>query len=419
MTSNPTTSEPRKSRLLFVDDESLVLQGLQRTLRSMREQWDMTFVEGGEQALQALASDPYDAIITDMRMPRMDGAQLLEQVKQRYPEVVRVVLSGQASQEAILCSIGPAHQYLSKPCDPKELKLRLAQAFVMRDLLQNSAVRAVVSGLKSIPSLPGLYHEIVAELASEDASIVKIAAIVSKDAGMTAKILQLANSAFMGARYEITNPTQAVSLIGTEMVRALVLSVHVFSEFENQPGTASYWTTLWEHSTTVACLAQRIAVAEKCPKNLAEESFTAGLLHDVGKLVLLAQMPKEYAVLLRSLAETAAPLAPAERERFGCTHAELGAYLMSIWGLPHPLIHAVVFHDHPVDCMESRFSSLTAVHGADALASRESDSLIVQDVQWDEEYLRQLNLNGREPVWGALCDQQLEHGKSRAAKGQS
>lgn len=404
--------------MLFVDDESLVLQGLQRTLRCMREQWDMTFVESGDLALQALAMGPYDAIITDMRMPRMDGAQLLEHVKQSYPEVVRIVLSGQASQEAILRSIGPAHQYLSKPCDPIELKLRLAQAFVMRDLLQNSAVRAVVSGLKSIPSLPGLYHEIVAELGSEDASIVKIAAIVSKDAGMTAKILQLANSAFIGARCEITNPTQAVSLIGTEMVRALVLSVHVFSEFKSLPGTASFWTALWEHSTAVACLAQRIAVAEKCAKALVEESFTAGLLHDMGKLVLLAQMPKEYAILLRSIAEKPAALAVAERERFGCTHAELGAYLMSIWGLPHPLIHAVVFHDHPADSVENCFSSLTAVHGADALASRETDSLIVRDVQWDEAYLRRLNLNGREPIWRALWEKQSEPEKSGAAKGQ-
>jgi len=419
MTLNSGTSKPRNSRLLFVDDESLVLQGLQRTLRCMREQWDMTFVESGEQALHALASAPYDAIITDMRMPRMDGAQLLEHVKQNYPEVVRIVLSGQASQEAILRSISPAHQYLSKPCDPKELKLRLAQAFVMRDLLQNSAVRAVVSGLKSIPSLPGLYHEIVAELASEDASLAKVATIVSKDAGMTAKILQLANSAFIGVRCEVTNPIQAVSLIGTEMVRALVLSVHVFSQFEDQPGTASYWTTLWEHSTAVACLARRIAVSEKCAKTLAEESFTAGLLHDIGKLVLLAQMPEQYAELLRSIATKPAALAAAERQRFGCTHAELGAYLMSIWGLPHPLIHAVVFHDHPADGMDHRFSSLTAVHGADAVASLANGSLIVQDVTWDEGYLEPIGLSGRQSAWRALYDQQREQAKSRAAKGQS
>jgi HD-like signal output (HDOD) protein len=415
--ANSDKPPSRHSRLLFVDDESLVLQGLQRTLRAMRDQWDMTFVESGEEALEALALAPYDAIISDMRMPRMDGAQLLERVKQRYPEVVRIVLSGQASQEEVLRSIGPAHQYLSKPCDPKDLKLRLAQAFAMRDLLQNSAVQALVSGLKSIPSLPGLYHEILAELGSEDASLERVAAIVAKDVGMTAKILQVANSAFMGVRYDITNPTQAVSLIGTEMVRALVLSVHVFSQFEEGPETSSYWTALWEHSIAVGCTAQRIAAGEKCPKAMVDESFTAGLLHDVGKLVLLARMPKEYGVLLQDVTEKPSTLAAAERGRFGCTHADLGAYLISIWGLPHPLIHAVAYHDRPSDSVERTFSSLTAVHGGDAVVSAKSDSLIVRDVELDQKYLQEAGVAGHELAWGKIYDQTLERVQTSGAKG--
>jgi HD-like signal output (HDOD) protein/ActR/RegA family two-component response regulator len=415
---NPDSEKPEgtHSRLLFVDDESLVLQGLRRTLHSMRQQWDMTFVDSAEKALEALAHDPYDAIITDMKMPRTDGAQLLEEVKERYPAIVRIVLSGQANQEAVLRSIGPAHQYLSKPCDPQELKLRLGQAFVMRDLLRNTTVRALVSGLKSIPSLPGMYHEIMAELRSEDSSLERIARIISKDAGMTAKVLQLANSAFMGVRYEVSNPTQAVTLIGTEMVRALVLSVHVFSQFEDQKGAAPYLTALWEHSIAVGSLAQRIAAAEKCAKGLVDESFTAGLLHDIGKLVLLAQMPKEYSAILETVEKKQGMLAAAEKEQFGCTHADLGAYLMSIWGLPHPLIHAVAYHDHPSESVEKRFSSLTAVHGADAVVSSTNGSLILQDVQLDEKYLQELGLSGREPGWRDLYNQQVEQAKMETRK---
>ena len=417
MSSDSEKSEAIHSRLLFVDDESLVLQGLKRTLHSMRQHWDMTFVDSAEQALQALARESYDAIITDMKMPRKDGAQLLEEVKERYPAIVRIVLSGQANQEAVLRSIGPAHQYLSKPCDPEELKLRLAQAFVMRDLLSNTTVRAVVSGLKSVPSLPGMYHEIMAELRSEDSSLERIARIISRDAGMTAKVLQLANSAFMGVRYEVSNPTQAVTLIGIEMVRALVLSVHVFSQFEGQPGAAPHLTALWEHSIAVGSLAQRIAAGEKCRKGLVDESFTAGLLHDIGKLVLLAQMPKEYSAILDAMKDGEATLAAAEREKFGCTHADLGAYLMSIWGLPHPLIHAVAYHDRPSESVEKRFSSLTAVHGADAVVSSTNGSLILLDVQLDENYLQELGLSGREPVWRGLYGQQLKQAQIEAAKG--
>jgi HD-like signal output (HDOD) protein len=274
----------------------------------------------------------------------------------------------------------------------------------------------LVSGLKSIPSLPGLYHQIMEELRSEDASLERIASIVSNDAGMTAKILQLANSAFMGVRYDISNPTQAVTLIGTEMVRALVLSVHVFSQFEAEQGVVSYWTALWEHSLAVACLAQRIAVSEKCGKALVDESFTAGLLHEIGQLVLLGQMPKEYAAILESVAEKPGARTAAERERFGCTHADLGAYLMSIWGLPHPLIHAVAYHDRPSESVERRFSSLTVVHAADAIASSNDSCIIVRDVELDQKYLGELGLSGHDSIWNELYKQQVEQAKMSAAK---
>lgn len=414
MAAESKKSEMAHSRLLFVDDEVLVLQGLKRSLHSMRAQWDMTFVESGAQAMAALAGQQYDAIISDMRMPVMDGAQLLEQVKEKYPEIVRIVLSGQANREAILRSVGPAHQYVSKPCDPQDLKQRLAQAFVMRDLLKNSTVRKLVSGLKSIPSLPGLYYEIQAELQSENASLKKVADIVAKDAGMTAKILQLANSAFMGARYTISNSTQAITLIGTEMVRALVLSVHVFSQFSDP--TASDCAALWEHGIAVSCLCQRIAVSEKCPKSLVDECVTAGILHEIGKLLLLAEMPAQYVRLIASVAGEPGTLGLMEREQFGCTHADLGAYLMSIWGLPHALVHAVAYHDRPSESVEDCFSSLTVVHAADAIVSSISPLTIVQDVLLDEKYLEALGLSARKTVWAGLFEQQIEQAGRHAAK---
>lgn len=303
MSPDSQKPDPTPSRLLFVDDEMLVLQGLKRSLHSMRSQWDMTFVDSGAAALEAMARQSYDAIITDMRMPHMDGAQLLEVVKQKYPEVVRIVLSGQASQETILRVLGPAHQYVSKPCDPQDLKSRLAQAFLMRDLLKNSSVRALVSGLKSIPSPPALYQEIQSQLQAEDVSLKKIADLVSKDAGMTAKILQLANSAFIGARFTVSNPTQAITLIGTEMVRALVLSVHVFSQLKDR--SALDCATLWEHGIAVSCLSQRIALSEKCAKNVADECSTSGILHEVGT----------QAGAARRNAAPVCRIAPAKREQ--------------------------------------------------------------------------------------------------------
>jgi HD-like signal output (HDOD) protein len=401
-------------RLLFVDDEPLVLEGLRRALRSMRQEWETNFVTGGPQALEELGRQPYDAVISDMRMPGMDGAELLEEVKRRHPEVVRMVLSGQSSREAVLRSISPAHQYLSKPCDPQELKLRLAQAFGTRDLLQNSALKAIVSGLKSIPSLPAFYDELMQELQSADTSMTRVAAIISKDVGMTAKILQLANSAFIGLRCNVSSPTQAVCMIGTEMVRALVLSVHIFSQLEGKPRLGDSWTALWEHSLQVGSLAQQIAAAEKCPKLVVDECFTAGLLHDVGKAVLLAEMPKAYCAILDRIAATPGMTPRAvEHEDLGCTHADVGAYLMGIWGLPSPLLQAVAFHDHPADSLESRFCTLVAVHSADAIASAADSSRLSQDIQLDESYLAQLGLQEKLSQWRGLFEEQVNRKREK------
>ena len=383
-------------RLLFVDDEAMVLNGIRRALHGMRQEWDMHFVDGGAAALEALDKDAYDAIVSDMRMPLMDGAQLLEQVKQRHPEVIRMVLSGQSSRAAILRSIAPAHQILSKPCDPQELVIRLGEAFTMRDLLSSQSLKTVVSRLRSIPSLPTLYDELMTALRRDDPSLNQIARIISKDVGMAAKILQLANSAFLGTGGRVSSLVQALSLIGTETVRTLVLSVHVFSQFDGKSQIAASLPALWDHSIAVSGLAQRIAGSEGCAKAMVEESFTAGLLHDIGKVVLLAEMPREYHQIL---AVNPCEGKNLERERLGCTHAEVGAYLMSVWGLPFPLVHAVAFHHNPSETAETHFSSLTAVHAADAIASATDASPLNHDAELDSSYLERLGLSERESIW--------------------
>ncbi len=382
-------------RLLFVDDDPMVLDGLRRALHNMCQTWEMQFVGSAAAALTALEKEPYDAVISDMRMPIMDGAQLLEQVKQRYPDVVRMILSGQSSREAIFRSIAPAHQFLSKPCDPQELSARLDRAFAMRDLLANQSLTTMISRMRSLPSLPILYEEITAAMRLESPSLEQIARIISKDVGMAAKILQLANSAFVGASGRVSSLVQALSFIGTETVRTLVLSVNVFSQFDGNTQLRASLPALWDHSVAVSSLAQRIAHCEGCAKDLVEQSFTAGLLHDIGKVVLLAEMPREY----HEIFEVPTENKNLERESLGCTHAEVGAYLISIWGLPLALVQAVAFHHHPSDSAETKFSSLTAVHVANAIVNATEENRPNHDPELDTSYLDNLGLREREPLW--------------------
>ncbi len=390
-----------KKRLLFVDDDPNVLNGLRRSLHRMREEWEMEFINSPAAALAECEKHGYDAVISDMRMPGMDGADLLDEIKKRYPDTVRIILSGQSGRNAVFRSIAPAHQFLAKPCDPQELRSRLGQAFAMRDLLSNQSVKSVVARLRSLPSLPALYEEVVAELRREDPSFQRIADTISHDVGMATKVLQLANSAFMGTSGRVSSLSQALTLVGLDNVRTLVLSVHVFSQFEGNGNVRTHLPCLWDHSIAVSHLAQKIASAESGSKLLLEECFTAGLLHDVGKLVLLAELSRETLPLYtKSSGESSG----SEREHLGCTHAEVGAYLMSIWGLPLSLVQAVAYHHSPRESGDRKFSSLTAVHAANAIVSERDTSSLKHHAALDPEYLSQFGLGDKESAWRSLYD---------------
>ena len=194
----------------------------------MRDEWEINFAPGGKEALEWMESHPVDVIISDMQMPGMDGAQLLYEVLKSHPDTVRIILSGHADREMILRSVRPAHQYLSKPCNADILKSTIQRACNLRESLADEEMKKLISKMDTLPSLPSLYIEIMKEIQSPDSSIKRVATIIEKDMGMSAKILQLVNSAFFGVPRHISSPVQAVTMLGLEMIKALVLSIHVF-----------------------------------------------------------------------------------------------------------------------------------------------------------------------------------------------
>jgi HD-like signal output (HDOD) protein len=391
-------------RILFVDDEPMLLSGLERSLHGMRKEWEMEFVGSGRQALEALARAPFDVVVSDMRMPEMDGAQLLEQVKIKYPRTMRFVLSGQSDRETILRSIGPTHQYISKPCDLEELKLKVAQAFSLREVLENPTLKEIVSRMTTVPSLPSLYVSLTEALGRSDTTVAKIAGIIKQDMGMTSKILQLVNSAFFALPCHISSTNQAVNLLGIDNIRAVVLSVHVFSELENDAN--ANLAALWPHSLGTAVFARAIARAERSAQRLEDDTFAAGLLHDIGRLVLGCACSAEYAQVLRKLGEEKSNLAEAELETFGCTHAEVGAYLLGLWGLPESVVQAVAWHHTPVRSGASRFAPVIAVHVADAYYHRlHPGSGMKEMLALDNEIMKSMGLDGRLEPWWKLCEQ--------------
>jgi HD-like signal output (HDOD) protein len=389
-------------RILFVDDEPMILQGIQHSLRGMRAEWEVQLAGSGAEALETMAKTPFDVVITDMRMPGMDGAQLLDLVKARFPRTVRIILSGQSDRETILRSVGPSHQYLSKPCDLDELKQRLIRAFALRDMLNDTHLKEVIGRLKTVPSLPALYSAVTEALRSPETPISKIGDLIAQDMGMCAKVLQLANSAFFGLSCHISSPQQAVSLIGIENLKALVLSVQVFSDLGG-PLTQNLGF-LWGHSMTTASFAKAIARVQRSSRAVMDDAFTAGLLHDVGRLVLACAFGVEYQQVLKRTEDPGVLLAQCEGDAFGCTHNGVGAYLLGLWGLTDSIVEAVASHHEPARAQPASFSPLIAVHAADYYDNRlqvhpPSDETSVLD----ELLLTQLGLQPQLVPWEEAC----------------
>lgn len=399
-----------RRRILFVDDEPNVLQGLQRMLRSMRNEWDMDFANSGEEALRKMEEAPFDVVVSDMRMPGMNGAQLLKEVARRYPDVVRIVLSGHSDREYILQLVTTTHQYLAKPCDAETIKDTVNRACALRDLLASKELSAVVSRIKSLPSLPSLYTRIIEILQSDDPSLQKIGEIVSEDIAMSAKVLQLVNSSFFGIARRISNPVQAVMFLGLETVKALVLSVQIFAKWESSKVKGFDIERLWHHSMMVGAMAKRLAETEQLSTREVDEAFTAGLLHDVGKLILAASLPDIYQKVLVASKAQHIPLWQAEETAFGTSHAEVGAYLLGLWGLPTSIVEAVAWHHRPAECPARTFCPLTTVHVANALWYQNTPAEESNIQVMDTVLIESMGLTERLPAWQALYEKMAGQG---------
>lgn len=402
-----------KVQILFVDDEPRILRGLRRQLELKGDSWNLLFASSGSEALDILAKEPCDVLITDTHMPGLNGTALLQAVTTHFPQTIRFVLSGPMDKEETLKLAGVAHQILHKPCAADTLQIMLAQALNMRRLLASAELRALTSQLNTLPTVPALFRSLLAEIQSAEANVKRVGQIIGQDMAMTAKILQLVNSAFFGLRQHITDPAQAVMFLGLDVVKALVLSAHVFSQFDAAKLGGISPEGLQGHSLSVAILARRIAQAEQMDPVAVDFAFTAGLLHDLGQLILATNLPQQYRQVLQQVTAQKIPLIEAEQQLLGATHPEVGAYLLGIWGIPQPVVEALAYHHCPATCLTRQFGPLAIVHVANCLVWELAPNQAENPLpQLDQAYLTELNVRDHLPHWREMSQKIVQNERS-------
>ena len=359
-----------RTGILFVDDEPAILDGLRRKFSIQDDHWDMHFAKDAASALDILNRQQIDVVVTDMRMPGMDGAELLDHVRQHHPAMARFVLSGFSEQEAVFRVLGPAHQYFAKPCEANTLVNAVERTMALRRRLRSPELQALISGATAVPIMPATLAHLLDQLQSPKGSIGEVARIVSSDIGLTTSVLKFVNSAYFFLPSMVSDIFQAVKMLGFELINSLAMLAGIFKSFHGDGTDLATVARLEETSLSIGLAARSIALAEKLSPALVNQCQCAGMLAHVGSLLLFANRSREMAEIQARLDESGGAIAALESERFGASHQEVGAYLLNLWGFGDGVVEAVLFHHRPSEAGNSddhHLGPVAIVHAAQHL----------------------------------------------------
>lgn len=383
-------------RILFFAVAAAEREVVQTKLCRPQEGWEKLVAGSFDEAIALVQAEPVDAIVVD-RGPGDAGVKLLNWACEHHPKIARVLMAEAAEHEAALRVLRGPHQFLAKPVAPEVVVGTVESMMLLNNLIPNEVLLTLASRIKSLPPMPSLYLQIVARLKSPDCSAQSIAEILTKDMAMTTRLLQVVNSGGFGVSRRVTEMTEVVNLLGLEEIKSLVLGVHLFETNERIKPLYFSISQVWSHSTAVAAAARTICRMETGNEDLANEAYLAGLLHDLGKLVLQNNFEAQYNDVLKRAKAGGRRLWEVEAEEFGVSHAEIGGYVLGRWGMPMPLIDAVSLHHQPGRTPGQEFSALAAVHIANALVhERDKDSV---QPELDQLFLESLGCGKNMDAW--------------------
>ncbi|HUC84477.1 MAG TPA: response regulator, partial [Candidatus Acidoferrales bacterium] len=394
-----------KKTICFVGFPTAEVAALQAATCANNALWECHFVSNADAALAMLSDRPLDVVVANMSMPGKNGAELLHEAGLAHPKTLGFIVGDVTDQALIINCIGGPHQFIRRPYQPADLIRNLHRGLKLDVWLANDDLRELAPRLRRLPSLPATYFNLLKEVESPAATLQSISEIIARDPVVTARLLHMVNSAAFSLAQKVTDPADAVSLLGIETIKSLVLCLQVFGQRDGAREAGLSLEILWEHSLLVAKFARQITFKETADARLAGDAFTAGLLHDVGRIVIASNLPKEYAAVVAAAREKSHSLHEEEVAQFGVNHAKVGAYLLGLWGLPAPIVEATAAHHAPGQTVfASEFSLLAAVHAANVFAHAtdgRTDGLPLPEL--DLAYFKTLKLDDHLDNWRKWC----------------
>ena len=360
-------------RILFVDEDAALPDSLRQRLQGRRRGWDVAFATSAEAAFQLLEREARDVVVSGLRLPGSDGLQFLRTVGERWPHAVRIALSSTEDPRNGIRLLPVTHQHLARNAPLQQIEEVIERCLKLQEVLSQPALRSLLGRIRCLPAQPRVFAKLQVVMANESVSSREVGRIITADAVITAKVLQIANSAFFRRARRITNIEQAVMYLGFPGVRNLVLCAEVFARWPGRLAHASLDLELLQlHVQRVAAVAGALTADTR----FRDDSVLAALLHDIGYWVLIQECRAELERALELAISEGVPMHAAERRILGASHAEVGAYLLGLWGLPYPVIEAVAHHHAPERPRATKFDVLAALAVAIALSGTDDTDAI-------------------------------------------
>jgi len=368
MTPLKTLNHGRPLAVLFVDDQTTLLNATERVVKRQTKNWKVKLATSGNEALELLEETPFDVIVSDMRMPGMDGVELLDTVRDRYPNIIRIILSGYSQNERTIESVRVAHQFFIKPFSTQDLIDALVLTHSLYKRIRNPGLQSLIASIDRLPTPRQVYFDIQNAINDPNTTVEEIAQIVIRDTAITGKILQVVNSAFFGQSQRIESIEQAIKVLGLESIRSLIMIAGIASDHKEMLSGVISLDLYSQHCVEVAYIARELARFLERPSDERDALFTMGLLHDVGKLVLLKKYVEVYQDNHWKENPYTAITHINQIEKLTDQHSLIGAALVALWGIPAKIVNAIAFHENPSEAGNDALHYVSILHLAEKVS---------------------------------------------------
>ena len=393
-----------KKRILLVGENPLLKRQMDDMARQASLLWEFSTAPTPAVALKILGDQPFDGFVLEASEEDIRTGEFFTTLARQNPQAIGYLCCHPKEIEGYQRSVGGRIYYLSNQWDSEGTESAMRRAFLLVQLERSAPLRVLAQRIGETPRLPQLYSDILRQLESPDSDLERIAQLLSTDPATCATLLKGANSALYGLAQPTTNVFDAVMTLGLEQTKAIVLYSQFLTQLNAAACQAFSVDDMWYHALQTASFARWITKEETRVQRSVDAAYTAGLLHDLGKFILAANLPSEFGAIIAQARAQGKPPGEVEQETFGTTHAELGALLMARWELPFPIVEAIAWHHAPLNSKSKVFDSLTAVHVANVFAHElDSGQTKQKPPKVDSLYLVSVSKFNRLRPWRTTC----------------